>query len=290
MNSKKRHSYYAAAATVSCEAGSIISAIAQGHQLGAKQSIAMTESDPDQRASREASDFASLLAPRWQAALGSDLLGVYLLGSLSHGGFSRRYSDIDMLVMSEAGVSQPVLEKVRGEAIALSDLWGRKVSVFWTDRQFRTGRFPPLDRIDYLERPVLLLEHERVMPARPTLTEIRRYLSGTPLANWTANANRFAAATALDPADRKAYLRALLYPARFCFSYLTGRMSSNDDAVAFLREQKVPGLDFTSIERALACRQAAADPDPLFSDRALLPAQVKACASLIASELALIPR
>lgn len=243
----------------------------------------MNESDPDQRASREASDFAALLAPRWQSALGSDLLGVYLIGSLAHGGFSRRYSDIDMLVMSEAGLSQPMIEQVRGEAIALSDEWGRKVSMFWTDRQFCTGRFPPLDRIDYLERPVVLLERERVMPARPTLTEIQRYLCGTPLANWTANATRFAAATALDPRDRKAYLRALLYPARFCFSYITGRMSSNDDAVTFLRDQKVPGLDLTSIERALACRQAGADPDGLFSDRSLLPAQVDACASLLES-------
>src|SRR5581483_2400606 len=49
--------------------------------------------DPDSIAANAAHDFAQALAPRWSAQLGSNLLGVYLLGSLAHGGFSRRYSD-----------------------------------------------------------------------------------------------------------------------------------------------------------------------------------------------------
>ena len=87
----------------------------------------------------------------------------------------------------------------------------------------------------------------------------------------------------LDAKDRKAYLRALLYPARLCFSYATGLMTSNDDAVAYLREQTPPGLDLAPIERALQCRQAAADPDSLFDLRNRLPAQVDACAAFLAT-------
>jgi hypothetical protein len=116
----------------------------------------------------------------------------------------------------------------------MSDEWGPKVSVFWTDRQFGVGRFPPLDRLDYLDRPVVLAERERVAPAPPGLEEIRDYLRGAPFANWTKRAHEFAGAGALDAKDRKAYLRALLYPARLCFSYATGLMTSNDDAVAYL--------------------------------------------------------
>jgi hypothetical protein len=240
----------------------------------------MTTSNPDDVASRAAVEFARRLVGCWQAALDKELLGVYLIGSLCHGGFSRRYSDIDTAVVTESGVSPQTIDGVRSEAIALSADWGPKISVFWTDRRFGIGRFPPLDRIDYLDRPVVLMEHERACPARPTLEEVRRYLCGAPFANWAERARQFAAAQALGTKEHKAYLRALLYPARFCYSYLTGRMASNDDAVAFLRESRPPQLELTSIERALQCRRAAADPDTLFPLRTILPAQVAACAAL----------
>jgi hypothetical protein len=58
-------------------------------------------------------------------------------------------------------------------------------------------------------------------------------------------------------------------------------MGSNDDAVAFVQERPPAGLDLASLDQALQCRRAAADPDPLFSLRAILRAQVDACAALI---------
>jgi hypothetical protein len=73
----------------------------------------------------------------------------------------------------------------------------------------------------------------------------------------------------------------MLYPARLCFGYVTGLMSSNDDAVAYVRERSPAGLDLTSIEQALQCGRAATDPDYLFGLRSLLPAQVGACAALL---------
>jgi predicted nucleotidyltransferase len=242
----------------------------------------MMSSNPDELACGLAVDFARRLVPYWQAALGTELIGTYLIGSLAHGGFSRRYSDIDTAVVTEAGLAPQLIDRLRSAAAALSADWGPKISVFWTDRPFSVGRFPPLDRIDYLDRPVVLTERERVRPARPTLEEIRGYLCGAPFANWADRCRQFAAADALDPRDRKAYLRALLYPARFCYSYLTGNMASNDDAVAFLRERRPARVEASVIERALQCRHAAADPDSLFAERRILPAQVEACAALFA--------
>jgi predicted nucleotidyltransferase len=242
----------------------------------------MMHTDPDELARNAAVDFARRLVPYWQAALETELLGVYLIGSLAHGGFSRRYSDVDMALVTEAGLSPQMLERARSDAAALSADWGPKLSVFWTDRRFGIGRFPPLDRIDYLDRAVLLLERERVEPARPTLDDIRSYLRGAPFANWAASAKRFAVAETLDPKDRKPYLRALLYPARFCYGYLIGHMGSNDEAVAFVSEQCPARLDLTSIERALQCRRCAADPDSLFPARTILASQVNACAALFA--------
>jgi hypothetical protein len=80
--------------------------------------------------------------------------------------------------------------------------------------------------------------------------------------------------------DRKAYLRSLLYPGRFCYSWTTGLMGSNGDAVAFLHENRIAGLDLGLIARALQLRQAGADPDPLFADRTQLPHQIEVCAAL----------
>jgi hypothetical protein len=84
-----------------------------------------------------------------------------------------------------------------------------------------------------------------------------------------------------EPPDRKAFLRTLLYPARFCYSWMTGCMGSNDEAVAFLGEACPRRFDVPLISRALECRQADADPDPLFPARASLPSQIDACMALL---------
>ena len=45
--------------------------------------------------------FAASVAAFLDAKMGANLLGIYLLGSLAHGGFNRRYSDIDMALVTE---------------------------------------------------------------------------------------------------------------------------------------------------------------------------------------------
>jgi len=246
--------------------------------------LGMTDESADGSAQAAAMDFAGRVARAWQALLGLEFLGAYLIGSLGHGGFSRRYSDVDIALVTETGLFPQTLDGIRSQAAALSADWGPKLSVFWTDRHFSLGRFPPLDRIDYLDHGVVLLERERVWPVRPHLQEIQGYLADAPFAKWTDEARRFAAAEILETKDRKAYLRTLLYPARFCYSWITGRMGSNDDAVAFLHDMRPAPLDMSLIDRALHCRRADADPDPLFPARTLLPSQVDACATLLAEQ------
>src|SRR5262249_58133911 len=91
-----------------------------------------------------------------------------------------------------------------------------------------------------------------------------------------------ATAETLKQKDRQAFLRALLYPGRFCYSWMTGCMGSNDDAVAFLAKIRPARLDVSLITRALQCRQADADPDVLFPARTKLASHVDACAALLA--------
>ena len=225
--------------------------------------------------------FAGSVAAFLDAKMGANLLGVYLLGSLAHGGFNRRYSDIDIALVTESGVGQATLDAVKAEAAAISPELVTKLSVFWSNRQFTIGRFPPLDRVDYLDHAVALIERERVNPVRPALQDVRAYLGGAPFVNWNASATHFACLDTLGSNERKSYLRALLYPARFIYSWMTGGMASNDDAVAFLKQQQVPGLDVSLVAAALQCRHEARDPDHLFSARAVLPRQVEACARLV---------
>ena len=241
------------------------------------------EHAPDDAARADAIGFAEGMARFWSARLGADLLGVYLLGSLAHGGFSRRYSDIDMLVVAEQGVAPEDQEAMRAAAAALAPELAGKLSLFWSNRSFFFGRFPPLDRLDYFDRPQPLFERLRASCPRPSLTEIRAYLAGAPFANWVERSRRFIAAPALAPADRKPYIRQLLYPARFVYSWTTGRITSNDEAVAFLAAHAPPALDRDLVERALVLRRAAADPDPLFAERARLEQQIRACERLMAA-------
>ncbi len=232
-------------------------------------------------AATAAREFATICAGQWQLHLGDQLLGVYLLGSLAHGGFSRRYSDIDVGVVTEAGLTPADFDAMRADAAAVSSELAATLSLFWTDRTFTAGRFPPLDRADYLDHGVTLIERERVTPSQPGLEEVRAYLTGKPFEAWTQGAAQFAALERLEPKSHKPYLRAHLYPARFVYSFMTGRMGSNDTAVAWLGDRAPPGLDVALIAAALECRRTAADPDALFGSRTALPRQVAACAGLI---------
>jgi hypothetical protein len=226
--------------------------------------------------------FADALASSFRAQLGERVIGAYLIGSLAHGGFSRRYSDIDMALITEVAFDAAALTTLRGLAAECDPTLSQKLSVFWSDRGFTIGRFPALDRVDYLDHAVVLTERERVLPVRPTLDEIRVYLSGAPFANWTENAHRFAGMSALAPGDHKLFIRTLLYPARLVYSWSRGLMGSNDDAVAFTCEHPPPGMNTDILARALTYRQAAADPDDLFPARRILPDQVKSCIQAIA--------
>ena len=225
--------------------------------------------------------FARTVSDRWESRLGSGVLGVYLIGSLAHGGFNRRYSDIDMALVVDDPLTAAALDALREDAARASPDLAAKLSVFWADRAFSAGRFPPLDRVDFVDHAVALMEREAIRPARPTTAEIRDYLRGQPFEAWAANAAKFAALETLEPANHKPYLRAQLYPARFVYSWETGRIASNDDAVAYLAGHRLEGLDVELVSRALRCRDAARDPDELFPDRTSLPGQVDACRRMI---------
>ncbi len=241
-------------------------------------------SDPDQTVRDAAIELADHIADFLQRKLQDRFIGFYLLGSLAHGGFSRRYSDIDLGLISESGISETDITDLRNEATARNPGLAAKLSLFWTDRTFSVGRFPPLDRVDYLDHAVALREAERVVPERPDMDEIRAYLIGQPLENWRTNSRKYSDLVDLPDDLHKPFLRAFLYAARFCYSWRTGLMGSNDVAVEYLKQNPVNGLDTGLIEIALEIRHNAADPVDLFPARKRLPEIVSACTALTLAE------
>jgi predicted nucleotidyltransferase len=230
----------------------------------------------------QATAFTRRVAELWWSDFEERLLGVYRIGSLAHRGFSARYSDIDMAVIAADPLATEDVERMRELAAGASRELAAKLSIFWTDRLFRIGRFPPLDRVDYLDHADPILEHERVLPARPSLADIREYLRGEPFQGWATQVRHYSVLPALSSSDHKPYLRCLLYPARLLYSWTTGALASNDDAVEFLRRHPVPRLDLDLILRALRCRQEARDADHLFPERSRLNHQYSVCAEIIA--------
>ncbi len=238
-------------------------------------------SDSDEEVRDAAIKLAKQLCRSSMGRLGNEFLGFYLLGSLAHGGFNRRYSDIDVALITEYGVDEAFLEVIKAEAEAIAPDLAYRVSLFWADSEFSKGRFPPLDRLDYMEHAVALEEVEKVAAPKPNLEEIQTYLRGAPFEQWAERGTMFSTQSALDPDDWKSYLKTHLYPARFAFSWITGQIGSNDTALEYLHDHPLAGFDMNLLDRALACRHAAADPDILFNDRMSLPAQYQACAHLM---------
>src|ERR1700722_504384 len=177
----------------------------RGFSLNDQHMQDMTSTDLDELARTVAVGVADRLVVHWQEELGNELLGAYLIGSLAHAGVSRRFSDVDIALVTTTGLSSQGLDRIRVAAVRLSADWGPKVSFFWADRHFSLGRFPPLDRIDYLDHAIALTERERVLATRPTLAEVRDYLRGSPFTGWSERARSFAASDALGPKDHKAF-------------------------------------------------------------------------------------
>jgi predicted nucleotidyltransferase len=229
-----------------------------------------------------ATEFAEAVAQSWLGQIGPRVTGIYLIGSLAHGGFSARYSDIDVALITETLLGAGEIDVIRGSIAGDREALTSRLSVFWTDRGFSGGRFPPLDRIDYLDHAVRLFEREHICPARPELGEIRSYLAAEPFCKWREEVERLSSLDELTARDHKRYLRALLYPARFLYSWETGRITSNDEAVAFLQRRAPAGLDLDIIGRALECRNSGNDSHELFGERGKLRGLRNACAQITA--------
>jgi predicted nucleotidyltransferase len=234
----------------------------------------------------------------YRVALGDRLLAAYALGSLAHGGFSELVSDIDLglivgdpLLPDDDARIQAVADVERSKASALH----RRLSVFWgTPSTLRgeqdAGRFPALDRLDLVESGRLLAGTDEIRGGlpHPGASELLvtgavfalEYLAGVPRTRDPSP--RAAVSTRPAPADATEEIRSpdllvsrgvrrltklVLFPVRFLYTAATGRVGTNEHAVAsYLADGTAPGREL--VEAAYGWRTVA-------------PADTSAAASLL---------
>ncbi len=226
-------------------------------------------------------DFVARVAEYFQVKLGSSLVDAYKLGSLAHGGFSDIYSDIDVGLLLNCPDAPARMAGLIAEAKTLDAEYGRKLSVFWGNPEFIWGRLPNLDRLDLLDHGVPLLNGHKPQFRRPTKQEIRDELLRSIEKSWKPRLPELYALTELIPANRKPYIRAILYAARLIYSWDNLAMNSNDRAVEYLHRVQPPDLDLKPIDMALACRQEKCTADEVFARRTDLMRQCESAVSYI---------
>ncbi len=200
--------------------------------------------------------FIHRVAEFFHAQLGSSLVDAYKLGSLAHGGFSNVYSDIDVGLLLNCPDAPARITEAIAEAKLLDAEYGKKLSIFWGNPDFAWGRLPQLDRLDLLDHGEALLNGHHPEFRRPSKEEVRDELLRSIERSWKPRLPELNRLTELPSAQRKPYIRAILYAARLIYSWDNLAMASNDRAVEYLHRVQHAGLDLQPIDMALACRQA----------------------------------
>ncbi len=197
----------------------------------------------------------------FRAELGSRLVAAFALGSLAHGGFSPLVSDVDLgLVLADPPATDDAdrLAAVADTVKAAGSPLHQRLSVFWgTPAMLRGeivgGRFPPLDRLDLLENGRLLSGDDvRTGLAVPTPDELlvagaefaldflgpgHEAPGGDHALGSLAAAGETVMAEVRHPerlvaAGPRHLTKIVLFPVRFLYTAATGRVGTNDAAVA----------------------------------------------------------
>ena len=214
---------------------------------------------------KSTADYVKEVARFFGSQLDSSLVEVYQLGSLAHGGFSSIYSDIDIGILLNCEAPPPGIGALIETAKHMDSEYGKKLSVFWGNPDCDWGRLPALDRLDLLDHGIPLVYNRKAEFSRPEKAQIHGELLNSIERSWKPRIDELRILTALTPAQRKPYIRAILYPARLIYSWDCFAVDSNDHAVEYLRVIKPPGLDLQPIALALECRRGYCAAEDVFS-------------------------
>ena len=202
----------------------------------------------------------------YRVALGDRLLAAYALGSLAHGGFSELVSDIDVgLIVSDPPRPEDVsmiqevadAEKSKGHALhaRLSVFWGTPATL---RGELDGGRFPALDRLDLIENGRLLAgsDDARFGLPRPGVRELIVTGAEFALDYFGSGAmEEIRSPELLIAHGVRRLTKLVLFPVRFVYTAVTGRIGTNDAAAAhYLSDGHAPSGEL--VAAALAWRRS----------------------------------
>jgi len=187
-----------------------------------------------------------------KAVFGAEIVAIYTLGSLAHGGFAPLVSDIDVaIVLSETGAETAAkIATVERRVVAkASSPLADRLSIFWGDWQaVRTGegehfRLGPVDRLDLLDCGHLLQgTDEREPSVRPSDDELVAMCVEFMLGKFTAAyLAELSATEALVASGPRAATKAVLFPIRFMYTLRNGGIGLNDDSARWYADEELPG-------------------------------------------------
>lgn len=237
------------------------------------------------------SEFVEQAVQQLRAAFDGSLLSVVQLGSLAHGGFSERFSDIDLAVILSNPVADNIVETAGQQLAALEPLeLAKRVSLFWTVPDFSWGRMRPVDQVDLHDNGQVLWGQDLSgLAPRPSLAAVRADMQLHSLPYWTDKTRLFSSRLPADESEFKEYVRCLLYPARLIFTWQSGRLGGNDEAVTYLEQMAPSGLRLDMIRAALRRRHGELTDTELFHYRSSLISQYIATLQLLNLETAESP-
>ena len=206
-----------------------------------------------------------------QAALGDDLVGVYLYGSYVSGGFDPGVSDVDLVAVTAREADQidlPALERVHDELVSLNPEWADRLEVVYVSRaalgSFRTSaarlavispgepfhlRDDPV--VEWLQNWYLIRENGVVLFGPPAASLV----PPITMSEFVAAAARYAgqiSSQSLADATPGARSYAVLTICRALRTVETGTHGSKQEGAAWARE-RMPEWAWL-IDAALRCR------------------------------------
>jgi hypothetical protein len=172
-----------------------------------------------------------------QERFGKRCVAVYLMGSLSRGGFSESTSDIDMgIILEDVAQGAEQIEAIKGDAVQKYPHVKNNISIFWgtiasINGRLDAGRYPPFDRLDLIEHALLLCGKDiRNRLLRPTRRELE-IASAEFALDYLGSQERiqeFLDCSLLAKKGEVYVTKTVLFPPRFLYMAQTGEVAGND--------------------------------------------------------------
>lgn len=172
-----------------------------------------------------------------------DKITLYLMGSLSRGGFSETCSDIDIGIVFdsiEPDIQLSISDMISSIQMKYPSI-ENKISIFWgsidsINGQSKDGRYPPFDRLDLIKSATLLYGNDirdcLLLPSQEEL-EVSCAEFALQYLNQSNRFDMFQDAAALVKQGTPAITKAILYPTRFIYLAVSGDISTNHASATY---------------------------------------------------------